>query len=290
MAKQLTNALYIDDFGTKEYAERPTQYSDKGGKSRYFVFGGLLATVQEARRLSDRIAGLKTATFGTKNVEIKANWLAIQSKKKVKYLDFYGIGEPEIDHFVELFYDEIARADVRLFAAVVDKVQVQEKYADPWNTPALAYEFLVQRVVLEVTRAESARVVIDDMEGATPRGNQYRENLKRQHRGLLRHGSRLQERLDFSPLLPKIIFIDSADSNLIQAADAIAYNVNNQFNMYGNEWDKGVAGPDGKLSLPTHGRFECLLKRFCRGPNGRVQGFGVVKFPKPIGGPVWGVE
>ena len=73
----------------------------------------------------------------------------------------------------------------------------------------------------------------------------------------------------------------------MQTADSIAYHVNKQFKLYGHEWDIGPPCLDGTISLPMDHRFACLTKRFCQGPEGRIQGFGIVKFPKNPGMPEW---
>ncbi len=91
MQKQLTHGLFLDDSGTKEYTEGGQTYSDRGGKSRYFVFGGLLAEVAAGKALAAEIARLKKQTFGTEDVEIKANWLNFAAKRASKYLEKYNI-------------------------------------------------------------------------------------------------------------------------------------------------------------------------------------------------------
>jgi len=179
---------------------------------------------------------------------------------------------------------------VTFFASVVDKAAVQAKYPKPHYAAALAYEFLVQRIVFTLGQNNLVRVVIDDMDGATPKGNQYRENLKRQHKSLLRNGSSYQDGLEFGCLLPKIIFVDSATSHAMQVADCVAYHVNKQFKLYGQEWDKGMRDDRGVMRLSTHEEFAFMVKRFCRGPQDRIQGFGLVKFPKDPTGPVWRIE
>jgi len=168
---------------------------------------------------------------------------------------------------------------LRLFAAVVDKVHVAEDYTSPWYAPAIAYEILLQRVVQEVKLPTRVSVVIDDMTGATPKGRQYRANLEVHHARLKKNGSSLLKGLDFAPLLPGIRFVDSARSHLVQVSDVVAYNVFRQFVDHGECWEQPTPGPDGRLTLPTYHWFNILGKKFCQGPNGRVQGFGVVKFP-----------
>jgi hypothetical protein len=270
--------LYVDESGTKEYAKTPQDYA-RGGNTRYFVFGGVLLTADESSILSERINDLKRKSFGTDGVEIKSNWLRIPKEKQARYLEPYCIDDQQLTDFTTAYYDLIGQADLRLFAVAVDKVHVAEEYASPYYAPALAYELLLQRVVQEVRLPKRFRVHVDAMTGATPRGRQYQANLRAHHARLQKHGSSLQKGLDFSSLLPGVRFLDSAHSNLIQMADVVAYNVFRQFVDHGELWETGETGSDGKIRLPTYPWFNMLSRKFRQGPNGRVQGFGVVKFP-----------
>lgn len=267
---QASYHFYIDDSGTKEYDDDPAAYSNRGGKSRYFVFGGVLAEIAKAKALSDRIVGLKRAFFGTDQVEIKANWLSMHDKRKAKYTAPFNVKEDELDDFVDLFYRAIREADITLFAAVIDKVHMQETYKKPWYTPAAAYEVLMQRIVQHATRPGSVSVYIDDMSGATPKGNQYRKNLIAHHAKLLRFGSSLPPKIDFSPLRPSVKFYDSRHSQLLQVSDTVANNVYRQFVNYGEAWEAGERKADGSIYLPMQHQFERLAGKFCQGANGRV--------------------
>lgn len=272
--------LYIDDSGTKEYADSPSDYSTTGN-SRYFVFGGVLITTAESGNLAGQIKNLKRRVFGTDAVEIKSNWIRIPKEREKRYNQRFGVDDAAIERFVHSLYSIITAADLRLFAAVVDKIHVQEDYSSPWYAPAISYEVLMQRVALEVKHPDTVSVIIDDMTGATPKGNQYRKNLLAHHEQLRRSGSRLFPggRFDFAPVLPGIRFVDSAVSNLVQVSDIISYNVYRQFVLFGEKWETGEVTPDGRLNLPTYSWFDSIGEKFCQGPGGRVQGYGMVKFP-----------
>jgi hypothetical protein len=69
--------------------------------------------------------------------------------------------------------------------------------------------------------------------------------------------------------------MNSQHSDLLQAADLISYNVHRQFRDYGDEWE--VAG-EGR-NLPMYPYFKRIAGKFYQHPAGRVQGFGIVKFP-----------
>src|SRR5207248_4359383 len=100
----LTHVLYIDDSGTKEYAETPAEYEKPRGKSRHFVFCGALLTMKEASQLSQKIIDLKLARFGDDSVEIKSNWLRIPQERRQRYLEAYQITDAELDAFVEDYH------------------------------------------------------------------------------------------------------------------------------------------------------------------------------------------
>lgn len=182
-----THFLYIDDSGTKEYAERGETYGRGGGKSRYFVFGGVLLPEPSAGILGEQIAETKRFFFGTENVEIKSNWLRFPAERERRYLQPFSLSEAALKNFVDEYYEIVAKADLQLIVAVVDKQHVQEVYEGKplWYAPAIAYEVLMQRVVQEVPHPDRVSVYIDDMTGATPAGNQYKANLRNHHKQLV---------------------------------------------------------------------------------------------------------
>ena len=103
---------------------------------------------------------------------------------------------------------------------------------------------------------------------------------------LTKSGSRLLKSLSFSCPQPPPRFVDSAGSDMVQVADLAAYNVFRQFRDYGEQWETS-GGPGTKL--PMYGYFDRLTPKFRQGPDNRVQGFGIVKFPlrKRV---LWGVR
>jgi hypothetical protein len=268
-----SHVLYVDDSGTKEYApnfNEPDAYS--GGRSRYFVFGGVLLSQNEGARLSRAIQGLKMEYFGKTVVEIKSTWLRQPKHREARYLTL--LCEDDLNEFVDRFYDLVCGAELLLIAAVVDKLHMQQKYATPHYAPAVAYEVLLQRVESELQpRGGSVIVTIDDMSGATPKKNQYKDNLRRQHERLREHGSILLKNFKFTTLEGRARFVNSSQSEILQVADSAAYNVYRQFVDHGDAWEV-EQGP-----LPTYPYFERISGKFRQDVEGRIQGFGVAKFP-----------
>ncbi|MFL6202391.1 MAG: DUF3800 domain-containing protein [Thermoanaerobaculia bacterium] len=272
-----THVLCVDDSGTKEYSPSG-EYG--AGNTRYFLFGGPFLKVDEAKKLAARIRRLKLETFGTERIEVKSNWLRIDRERKARYLERFGKSEADLTRFVDAFYQAIAESDLVLIACVVDKVHMLEQYGDrAWYPPAAAYEMLLQRAHAEMADCRSSgsgtcfSTIVDDMSGATPKGHQYRENLRRHHAQLKRSGSTLWKGLTFEHLR-SLRFVDSRQSEMLQVADVIAYNVYRQFRQYGEEWETR-----GLETLPAYPWFSRLLGKFRRGANGRIQGFGVAKIP-----------
>lgn len=270
-----THVLYIDDSGTKEYADDPAEYNSKRGKSRYFVFGGVLLNPDCASQLSSAIIKLKLECFGTECVEIKSNWVRLPSECKRRYLTPYDVAPNKFNKFIDDYYTAVVGCDLMFIAAVIDKKHMQETYPkNPWYPPAVAYDLLLQRLDKELHRVGEVSVIIDDMTGATPRGNQYKFNLTRQHQRMIQRGSALMSGFNFKFLNKTLKFVNSAHSHLIQVADIAAYNVYRQFVDHGEEWETR-----GITKLPTYSHLERIEKKFRKDANGRVQGYGIVKFP-----------
>jgi hypothetical protein len=264
--------FYIDDSGGKEYAISPELYSNSGN-TRYFCFGGILIENNKGSVLASKLASCKKEFFGNDNVEIKSNWLRIPKECKRRYLDKYSISEEKLKDFVEYFYQILSDSEILMLAAVIDKVHMCEDYGGrAWYAPAISYEILMQRIVQQVVYPDTFSVIIDDMDGATPKGNQYKVNLKKQHQLLRKNGSRLKRGLDFRPL-QSLKFIDSTKSHHIQVADIVAYNVFRQFIEYGEEWESNA-----NIELPIYHWLAKLKDKF-RNSNGRIQGYGIIKMP-----------
>src|SRR5215210_5403316 len=102
-----THVLYIDDSGTKEYADTPEEYASRRGKSRFFVFCGALLSTGDAGHLTNKIVELKLDIFGEETVEIKSNWIRIPHERKRHYLDPFGLNEAQLDDFINRYYEAV---------------------------------------------------------------------------------------------------------------------------------------------------------------------------------------
>lgn len=269
-----THNLFLDDSGNKDYSKDGV-YSATGGRTPYFVFGGLIVTPEEAGKINAWMRSLKVATFGVADVEIKAHWLRRADKRKLRYLAPYGVTDEKLTKFTDDLYAALAASACELVACVVDKHEVQEKYAKPFYPPAIAYECVLQRLQLAmIERNGYARVTIDDMEGKSPKGNEWKRNLIRQHQLLRLHGSRLHRGMALDRVLgDQPYFRDSAGDERVQLADLVAYAVYRQFVDNRAAWD------DDSKPLSVYEYLGRLGPKF-RHYQGQIQGFGIVKFPR----------
>ncbi len=227
-----------------------------------------------ASQLAGKIIGLKLEYFGVDDVEIKSNWLRIPKDRRSRYIEPFNLSETRLNNFVEKYYEIILSTDLMFVASVVDKQHVQQKYGErAYYAPAIAYDVLLQRVETELKGNHSVGVTIDDMMGATPKGNQYKDNLTQQHNRLKQHGSSLLKSIKFTCLQGRLRFVNSGVSHLVQVADIAAYNVYRQFVDHGDNWEKETE------RLAVYEYFDKIACKFRQSAEGRIQGYGIVKFP-----------
>lgn len=216
---------------------------------------------------------LKRQTFGTADVEIKANWLKRPRERERRYLNKYGITDGWLTAFTEALYEIINEANCQLVACLVNKREVQGRYgAKAHHPPGIAYECVLQRAQKEMASCGGAlSVTIDHMTGATRAGNQHRINLERQHARLKNYGSSLLRGVTFDRI-EGLSFKDSKHDERLQLADLVAYAVYRQFLDYGSGWE------DPSKPLDLYAYLGRVIKKFCN-HNGIVPGYGIVKFP-----------
>ncbi len=269
-----THVLFIDDSGTKEYAADPKEYTGRRGNSRYFVFCGVLVSMKSSGLFTNEIIQAKLKHFGDDTVEIKSNWLRIPREQQRCYYEPYALTPEKLTAFTDEYYKLINEANLMLIASVVDKMQMQQDYPTPWYAPAVAYETMLLRVQQEIPHSDQVAVIIDDTTGKTPKGNDYKKNLERQHNKLKKYGSSLWKGQTF-PSLTTQKFVNSQNSHLVQVADVCAYNVYRQFQEYGENWESEEC-----KTLPMFEYFEKVNTKFRKSLYGQVQGYGIIKMPE----------
>lgn len=265
VATQL-HTIYIDDSGEKEYGENT---------SRYFVYAGVVLSAADEPACNAEVEALKVGVFGRPDVELKSNWLRIPHERQRRYLVPYSITDAQLNAMVDELYCWMGRCPVQYVAAAIDKIQMKESYPNPWHPSATSYQFLLQRYQKHLARVNGfGYVTVDDMEGATPAHNQWRDLLRSQHEQLKQEGCSLTS-LRFDNVAPKLRFGDSKKFHLLQIADLVAYNVHRQFRDHGEDWDDPA-----NSRVPVYPRLRSQLPRFMRGPGHELQGWGIVKWPK----------
>lgn len=257
---------YIDDSGEKEYGDRT---------SRHFVYGGLLVASEDEAAIEGAIRAAKIRVFGREDVELKSNWVRVPKERERRYLRPFGITAEELDDCVEALYSIFDDPRVSLLASVIDKRLMRERYGERAYYPSsYGYRLLLQRVQRHCAAlGRVGSVTIDDMSGASPANNQWRDLLKAEHRRLKRDGCD-HTKLRFDNITESLRFADSSRFHLLQAADFVAYNVLRQFRNYGEDWD---AGPTCRVYQP----FARMLPRFLASRERVFDGYGIVKFPSP---------
>jgi len=273
-----TLKAFIDDSGEKEYGP---------ATGRYFTYAAAIVdSVHESSVNADLIA-IKEKYFGTSTVEIKSNWLRLPRERHRRYIEKYGLSDTKLTEFTEELYFWLSDAPIVLLAAVIDKIQMRERYGNgAWHPSAAAYQFLLQRYELHLSSLCSqdknhdrskcniqGHVTVDNMDGASPAANQWRDLLRSQHVTLKKRGCQLT-RLRFDHLATDLRFGDSARFHLLQIADLAAYNVMRQFRNHGEKWDDLKA-----TQLPVYDYLGKILGRFMHDDNGRFAGWGIVKWP-----------
>lgn len=259
-----TYLFYIDESGQREY----------GRTSRRFVLCGLSIPVTDWQLLNNDVHTLKQSYFGSPAVEIKSSWLRNPTDCKARYLNRFGITEAKLTEFVDRLYHILNRPSICLFATVIDKVQMGEKYVTPQNPSSLAYRLIFERFqqFLETRDPPCYGVVIfDRIDDANFRTKGYENLLTRQHLRYLQQGT---DFVQVDNIVEGLLFIPSSENNFIQLADLCAYNVYRQFRDHGREWDQPTSE-----RLPLYGYFERIVHRFYTGPNGLLSGYGIKKFP-----------
>jgi len=268
-----THKLFIDDSGNKEYSPDGQYRRRGGGRTPYFVFGGLLVTPAEAGYITRSMRDLKLRIFGDDDVEIKAHWLRRNDERTRRYLEPYGLEAGDLTLYTDAVYELMREASCKLVACVVDKAEVQQLYGDKaYYAPAIAYDCLLQRVQQEMTDCKGeVHVTVDAMTGATSAGNQHLNLLKRQDSILQNRGSTLLRGMSFDRV-GGIAFRDSKLDERLQLADLVAYSVYRQFVDFGTDWE------DDSKPLELYDYLNRLATKF-RNHNGRIQGYGIVKIP-----------
>ena len=282
--------IFVDDSGKKEYAtpysrdfvDTPpalTETTRGFWRDNYFVLCAVRVPAKSLGTIDAEINELKTAYFGTKDVEVKSDWLRNPTKRKKKYVEPLSITAERLNEFGERFTDLVAsHADeLKLFAAVFDK----RFYGDRKRSMSDGDPLLkTTQVIFERIHRQGGEnvIVFDQMEDSL-----------RKERG--KHGAMLKifQSNDGmkSAYVPEytnitdIYFDESHTENFLQIADTCAYNVHRQFLEYGRQWTGQEKSPAGE-HLQTYPYFSRIRHNFAGHEiTDVVRGVGIVCIPDP---------
>jgi hypothetical protein len=272
--------LFVDDSGSKdwetpysrEFINSPPVRNEQNlnfWRRNYLVLCGVHISVDLIATLNPRINQLKKDTFGTKHVEIKSVWFRNPDKRKKHYLDAFNVTEVDLLKFTDKWYKvfEDNRTEIQLQAFVLDKRFYKNKRSQGTPLQRLV-QVLFDRVELHPSR--QCTIVFDQMDREI-------KSVKHRHGEILKISNKeidlgsFQKKYSHQP--PR--FEISRNSNFLQLADTIAYNVYRQFVDYGDVWEDKSAG-----TLKTYPFFERIADNFYS-KQGRIAGFGIVKVPDP---------
>ncbi len=263
--------FYVDESGQREYNTK---------SSRHFVLGAVAISDGDWREWNQKINAIKQECFGTTQVEWKSVNLRQPDKRRRFYLEPFGITPEKLTAGVEAMFALINDAPLTLFAAVVDKRQMMTQYTAPVPATEMAYELLLERVAGFLAHCDNTPcgIIIHDLiqESASSEARSHQKAIVELHEKFQRRG-----RTDFASvekIIEGVHFLPTDQSNFLQVADLVAYNVYRQFSEHWEEWE------EEPLSRVTkYGFFERLLPKFYNSEAGAVKGYGIKKFPKEAG-------
>lgn len=283
----MSSFFFIDDSGSKQwdtpyspdFTASPPARTDQNRtfwQNNYFVLAGIYIDRELIKQLNPLINEKKIEVFGTKHVEIRSVQLRNPEKRRVHYLEPFGITEDRLREFIEEFWYKLFEDNkntLQIQAIVLDKRYYKNKRID--NMPLdLATQALLDRV--EWHPMHDSTIVFDQMDSqiTSTRGDQGKiihladrsVNLGSFHNKYTHTAVRFEE---------------SKNSNFLQLADTAAYNTLRQFIEHGDKWDvlDGQKGP-----LPMYPYFERISDNFYCNPKTQVvKGYGLTKLPDPNG-------
>lgn len=269
--------LFLDDSGSKDWETPHSLEFINNPPSReipnlnfwrgnYFCLAGLYIPHSLVSTLNPEINKLKRDVFGTEHVEIKSVFMRNPEKRKKYYIDKYSITENDLRSFTDSWYKIFEKhpKKIRLQAFVLDKRYFSTQRSE--HSPLqLLSQVLFDRVELNPHR--ECTIVIDQMDKEIKSiKNRQGEIIKISHKEVSLNS--YQEK--YSML--DVRFESSANSNFLQLADTIAYNVYRQFVDFGELTRNPTTGNTYPFLLRTLRNFHNV--------NSKIYGYGIVKVPK----------
>ena len=156
------------------------------------------------------------------------------------------------------------------------------KYAYPESPTTYAYELLVERIEKFLTRLpeQHTGIIIHDLIQEAPGASKsYQREIIRHHEKMLHEGRTSVASLDH--IIEGVHFVETDQSNFLQIADLVAYNVFRQCTDHWEEWDRWALRSEKQAfaSMPMYPYFARLLPKFDTGMSGLIRGCGIKKEP-----------
>lgn len=284
----MSNYLFIDDSGSKEwrtpysrdFIDNPparTKQNLDFWRGNYFVLAGIHITSDLMATLNPLINKKKLEVFGTQYVELHSSNLRNPYQIRKQYLDKYHITNDMLREFIDNFwYPLFENNPIQIIAIIVDKRYFKNfRHIDGKTPLEIASEALFDRT--ELHPHKDCNIVFDQMDD-------HIKSAKRDQ-GKVFEISNTKINLADGKYKNKyshtsVSFESSANSNFLQLADMVAYNVWRQFVDYGDEWDNH--SPIGEhRKLPTYPYFERVSQNFYHSDKNMLNGWGIVKLPDP---------
>ena len=283
----MSNYLFIDDSDSKEwktpYAKdfvtsppARTAQNLNFWRENYFVLAGIHITSETMAVLNPLIDQKKVEVFGTKYVELHSANLRNPYKVKKEYLDKYHITIEKLRDFIDNFwYPLYTSYPLQIISIIVDKRYFKNLRHEGKMPLEIAAEALFDRTELHPHR--ECNIIFDQMDDHI-KSKKHDQGKVFEIAGTKIDLANGKYKNKYSHTL--VSFDDSANSNFLQLADIVAYNVWRQFVDYGDEWD--THSPEGEhRKLPMYPYFEKISDCFYRDKNNKVSGRGIVKLPDP---------
>ena len=184
---------------------------------------------------------------------------------------------------IEHLYKIIDDAPMILFASVIDKRQMTTKYVLPDSATTLAYKHLLERIekFLKNSTENHFGIIIHDLiQEATGNSRSYQREIIEYHEQVL-HRGRTDEAL-IEHIVEGVHFVETDQSNFLQVADLVAYNIYRQFTDSGDQWDSCFKMNEVEFwrTISTYSYFKRVLNKFDRSEMKRIRGYGIKKFPE----------
>lgn len=254
--------FYIDESGQSEYS----------GETDLFVQCALCLPDSEWKNLNSNLFALKRTYFNSVDVEIKSTWLRYSHECQKHYIAPYHLTKADLIEFVGKVYEILNSYNITLFAAVIDKRQLQKRRDNLEQPNGLAYRLLFESIEVFLNQEvdDFGMVIFDKISDMMLKKHGYEDLLYRQHVRYLEKGTGF---LSINRIIEGLLFIPSNENNLIQLADLCAYNIYRQFLNHGTEWEK-----QGKFRH-RYEFFKLVEGKIWKDKNGSYKNFGIKKYP-----------